>query len=67
MFAYSTSSYKLRCRTFFAGMLQFPSSHEYYSSLAHMNISYICFNMDVMSQLLGHDGGASISEKIITF
>lgn len=38
-----------------------------YSSLAHMNISYICLNMDVMSQPLGHDGGASISEKITTF
>lgn len=56
--AYSTSSYKLYCLIFLL---------VYYNSLAHMSISNIGLNMDVMSQLLGHDGGASISEKINTF
>lgn len=32
-----------------------------------MTISNISLNMDVLSQLLGYDGGASIYEKIITF
>lgn len=56
--AYNTFSYKLHL---------LPLLLVYYNSLAHMNISNISLNMDVMSQLLCHYGRASISEKIISF
>lgn len=58
MLACSTSSYIY---------VVLPFLQVCYNPLAHMNISNISLNMDVMSQFLGHDGGASISEKIITF
>lgn len=57
----------LACSTSSYIYIVLPFLLVYYNSLAHMSISNISLNTDIMSQLLGHDEGASISEKIITF